>query len=100
VDRAYVFASNYLRSTAIIWSSGLFCSNKDVWTEACFMSVIGSSERMFGHNDVAQEPDDYWQDRSESEMTGKTVEFHFFGVLQILINRDLTLVSFRLTAGS
>jgi hypothetical protein len=64
------------------------------------MPVIGSSERMFGHNDVAQEPDDYWQDRSESEMTGETAEFHFFGVLQILINRDLTLVSFRLTVGS
>ena len=64
------------------------------------MFVIRSSERMFGHNDVAQEPDDYWQDRSEFEMTSETVEFHFFGVLQILINRDLTLVSFRLTTGS
>ena len=71
MDRAYVVAPNYLRSIAIIWNSGVFCLNKDVWTEARFMSVIRSSERMFGHNDVAQEPDDYWQDQSEFEMTGE-----------------------------
>ena len=59
MDRAYVVVPNYLRSIAFIWNSGVFCSNKDVWTEAYFMSVIGSSERVFGHNDVAREPDDY-----------------------------------------
>jgi hypothetical protein len=35
------------------YNSGVFCLNRDIWTEARFMSVIGSSEQMFGHNGVA-----------------------------------------------